>query len=412
MGDIATLANSVYREEATPGLPGTPRHNPVKSEIRTLFGNIDTAVEDLRYADVLEIGGNYTLANTDHRRIVVANAGVPVVACGSVTLNKFMFVLVNHTSRVVKVTGADASDILVFPTQMVQFFRYNGVWTNTKPGKFHRKNTVIYTDFNSGNDANDGLTSGAPKKTWTNAANYFAENFDASGTGPTFQELSTSVASWTSQVMTQPFDGYHAAYFQGNPSNPAACHLTAGAGHVHFQVRDNCIAIVSGFKLTNTAGGGQGFRTGHGGILDIGNIEYGTFTSGIHNFAEEGGHIGYVSGATPSITGNATYHWYAVDRANINAINVAYQIPSARAFSIFAYASDSAGVKVSGTTFAGAGYAGTTGLKFYCDGFGSVRTGGSLSLFPGSTAGSAAQKFVNVSGTPSATTTFNEGTYS
>ena len=44
MGAIATTANSVYRNYETDGVPASGVHRPVKSEIRALFGQIDSAV--------------------------------------------------------------------------------------------------------------------------------------------------------------------------------------------------------------------------------------------------------------------------------------------------------------------------------------------------------------------------------
>lgn len=44
MGAITTAANAAFRDYNTDGIPGSGPHSPVKSDIRTLFGNIDSAI--------------------------------------------------------------------------------------------------------------------------------------------------------------------------------------------------------------------------------------------------------------------------------------------------------------------------------------------------------------------------------
>ena len=71
MGIITTTAQQVFRDYNTDGVPGSGAHHPSKSEIRTLFGLVDTTGAD-QILDMKAFGATGDGVTNDYSAIVDA----------------------------------------------------------------------------------------------------------------------------------------------------------------------------------------------------------------------------------------------------------------------------------------------------------------------------------------------------
>lgn len=239
----------------------------------------------------------------------------------------------------------------------------------------------------TGNDANNGLTVGAPFLTLQHAANVANSNYDTQGNNITVN-VAAGTYSAGATLNGQPVGGGQ-IQFIGTVGSSSSVHVTLGAPGTCFAASTGARMSVSWMTLSAPFGSsnpgqipGDCLQASVGGQLLFSNLTFG-LTQRAHI---ETGSGGQVQGGGPyTISGAATYHsvagggQYAFQTQAVTLIGTP-------AFTIFAWAS-SGNIFAAGASFSGA----ATGQKYLCDQGGSISTGAAgINFFPGNTAGNSA----------------------
>jgi hypothetical protein len=229
----------------------------------------------------------------------------------------------------------------------------------------------------TGNDSNNGLTSGTAFLTIQKAINVVA-GLDIS----TFN-VTISVADGTyagAALVSGPWLGSGVVTLQGNVTTPANCIISTVATCV--VVLNGGALTVSGFKFASSSA--HGLSAQYGGTITVsGALNYGACASD-HNQALDGGKILFNVGYT--ISGNAgSSHWDANGPGSVirQQSGGTVTITGTPSINTFASARFNAAVLATGP-YSGAG----TGTKYYAD-FNAVINSGGVT-FPVPTAGSTA----------------------
>lgn len=249
-------------------------------------------------------------------------------------------------------------------------------------------NTTFFVST-TGNDSNNGLTSGTPWLTIGHAINVLQDNYDLNGFAATIQLADgTYVGSWA--VNGTLVGQIGSLFIQGNAGSPANVLLntTSTAGGSTVLAGGGATMSVSGVKLQSVATSAACglLQAGAGSTLTYTNVVFGATAAAWHVSAVDGGTVVCIGNYT--ISGSALGHFlqYNGGSININATSVA-TLTGTPAFSqAFCYAqhcgvfNDSAGL----LSFSGA----ATGPRFVTSTNGVIDTdGGGANFFPGSSVG-------------------------
>lgn len=248
-----------------------------------------------------------------------------------------------------------------------------------------RTRLVASTNFfvsNSGNDSNNGLTSGTAWATLQNAYTVLQNNYDLAGFRATINVAAGTYAAMTATGKITGALNEASVIFSG----AAATVLTSSAPACFFAT-GGAQFTVSGFTVQNNNSGASGV-----GVLDAGTvILIGTgmafaFCSGSHMLATGGATIKI--SATYAITNGAGVHYNANGFGTIGTTtSITVALSGTIGFpASFANASVNAVLSTTGITFTGL----ATGVKYVVSSNSTINVGGNPNYFPGSIAGTAA----------------------
>ena len=330
----------------------------------------------------------------DHGKTIYSTANVGTITFDAATdyaSTEHATRLYNGTARGWKV-DVDGEIFPLWPKQTAEVYRVGNAWAIRRPELWRSPvgGITFYVNHSSGSDTNnDGLTSGSAFATIQKAIRTIEFDVWCAGYGATVQVLDASFAEDTVSH-TYRIGGYHVIYLVGNAASPTSCVWNvgqAGVGRVGLTCRDWSGIIVDGFQFVALNNGCTATSTSQHGITDIWRCNFNTFAAGIHIESTNGGSVGYVVGATITISGSAAYHWN-VAGANLLCTGVTIVVNSALSMTCFVQGLLNAVMILAGISFTGGGAgSGTTGLKYI------LATGAQLSLngttLPGATAGSA-----------------------
>lgn len=242
-------------------------------------------------------------------------------------------------------------------------------------------NTIFYVST-TGNDSNNGLTSGTAWLTLQNAYNQIQNNYDCSGFVAAIQLADGTYGNGL--IASGPISGQTGAasiIIQGNLSN---------SSNVIISTSTNCIMAQYGAEITvqwlkiTTTGvnpNGVGLNSQNNSTILFNNIVFGSC-----GFIQmEAGQSSVIASSGPySITASSPYHMYANFGGVINTIGAAVTLTGTPAFSS-QFAAAIGGVCQSySMTFSGS----ATGTRYNATLNGIINTNGSgASYFPGNAAG-------------------------
>lgn len=237
----------------------------------------------------------------------------------------------------------------------------------------------------SGNDSNNGLTTGTAFLTLQQAANVALALYDTSG-----YPINVNVATgaYTAGVlMARPLVGGGILHFIGNTSNPSAVALSLVSSGPCFLAQTAATMSVSGFSMTASVG--NALNPGYCLGSNLAGVLY--FDHCIFNAAQYGhmsvGIGGYIAATGPyTINGGGEIHMIAGSGGGeINISNQTITLVGTPAFgAAFAYADSGSLIYAASNTYVGP----ATGTRYIASNAGYIITNGAgASYFPGSVAG-------------------------
>lgn len=248
----------------------------------------------------------------------------------------------------------------------------------------------VYVNASTGNDANDGLTTGTAKASIQAAVDMISENYDVQGVVPT---VHVADGTYTTGVTLSPLVGGLGLTLVGNTSTPMNCKIALSGAGACCTALSGAHLSVSGFALESTHGSGGspwdapgcGLAAWNGGQIGFDNIAFGQ-CSVAHINGGTGVIVTNFAGAPVSIYGDAAAHMLVgIPGATVNVSGADCQILNAVSISVFANAAGPCMILASGAVYGGA--SSVTGQK-YTVGYGALITvGGDINFFPGTVAG-------------------------
>lgn len=307
---------------------------------------------------------------------------------------------------------------------------YSPIWVTTE------SSIIVYVNYATGSDDNDGLADTRPKATLQQAIGMVDKYFDVFQRGVTIKVAAGTFQSGSS-VVTKRLRGYHVFVIEGDAATPSNCVMQVPSGGVGITCRDWSGVILRGFKIEayhqsasisiaspgvvtatahglavdsavvfqgslpneltagtvyyvktklsddaftlttipggsviNTTGsssgvtlwnaGNTGLSASQTGVCDVESCEFGNMYGGIHISSVNGGSVGYVVGTTCTISGDATYHWYASTESTILCSGATINFSGSRTFTAFGRfqgaSATTAGITFGGTTPTGYAY--------------------------------------------------------
>jgi hypothetical protein len=241
--------------------------------------------------------------------------------------------------------------------------------------------TTFYVNASTGNDSNNGLSSGTAWQTIGHAYSAIVTAYDFTNQAVTIQCADS--ASYASFVIGQPWTGGGAITIQGNTGTPANCVITGTSADAI-----GCSAVlpanltIKGFKVTTSTSGCGINHYGSGGIL-IANMEFGVIANAAVQVAQNC-FIGAV-GNTFKISGGMAQFFNALHGGFIQYDSVTTTITGTPAFtSAFAQVANTGKIEAVSNTFSGS----ATGTRYSANTNGVINTsGGGANYFPGNAVG-------------------------
>jgi len=244
----------------------------------------------------------------------------------------------------------------------------------------------------TGNDSNNGLTSGTPFLTIQHAYDLIANNYDLAGNVVTIQLAN---GTYTAGLITCKGvvggNGPGSVVIQGS-STPANVTISTtstdcfGIGEAAYGAGTNGVAqlTVCGLTMTTTTGGNCVNVSGGGCCVVVGAagfpVTFGASAAG-HMVANHGAFI-IQGGNAYNITGGATIHANAVSNGVIALHGATVTITNTPAFTYFANTATNGSLFMDSMTFTGS----ATGTRYFANG-GVIYALSGATYLPGNTAG-------------------------
>lgn len=233
----------------------------------------------------------------------------------------------------------------------------------------------------TGSDSNDG-TQTSPWATLQHAANWIQANVDM---GASVATVHVAAGTYAPVRVRNPFLGgdpqrMYPVLFSGDTTTPSNVVIVSGNGVQSFNLSDNAVVGVEGFKLTGDVGG---LYASAGAVTFInGRMEYGSISGPhYHIQANVGGKIIDASSAH-TISGGASCWIYAsAGIIEFSGSPTVTLVGMPNFSSAFAYSDDNGVIRANGMTFSGP----ATGDPFHTVTGGGIRTGcpSNPNYFPG-----------------------------
>lgn len=243
-------------------------------------------------------------------------------------------------------------------------------------------NTSFYVNGSTGNDNNDGLSSGSAWATLTKVASYLSTQVDLNGFTVTVNVANgTYTAGFSLGSMLPGQSSPNQVKLIGNNANPISCFVNVATGAA-FQAGGGGGFSVEGFQVAGPSPiAGAGLYAASGGVILFQNIFFNV--AGVAQlFAEVGGFLRTSGGYT--INNSAPSHIKAQDGGVVSIVGVNISVVGTPAFpTAFAY-SYTGVINAPASLYSG----GATGPRYYVDMNGAIKTNGAgANFFPGSIAG-------------------------
>ena len=256
---------------------------------------------------------------------------------------------------------------------------------------------VIYVNPTTGNDSNNGLTSGTAFKTIQAAINAVYRSYDWNGHSCTIQLADgtytvTTANAWAAYFAGMPFGmPIFGLTLKGNSGSRQNVQIVATNGGC--VCADNANLNVDGLSVngqgtvwTVTTTPGMGLAALRNGWMNATNVRM-DVTGGMFGArADWGGMVNLMSGSTPVITGSGQYGIFSGIGGTIWGANSSWTVAGWSAVQPLFFA-DQGRIEIGASTFSGA----ATGTKYGALANGVINTsGGGPGYLPGSVAGSVA----------------------
>lgn len=233
----------------------------------------------------------------------------------------------------------------------------------------------------TGNNSNDGLTTGTAWATAEYAYLNIQQNYDLGGTHVITFQFADGTYTQDCEVwgMISPGTDEFNVIFKGNTSTPSSVIFNGT-----FGAHDGAHFAIEGMRLQTTTGLGCLEAHYAGSLIAFRTVEFGT-TTPYHCYVAKGGIIS--AEGNYAIVGNAARHIYATLGGIFNSFNLTTTLTGTPAFSqYFCYCDDGGGADFDTVTFSGS----ATGQRFLVVQNGWIDThGNSLTYLPGNSAGQA-----------------------
>lgn len=338
------------------------------------------------------------LAKTAAYTVVNADKGKTIAMAGSAyyTLTfgvasgfdaNFMVLLVNEdTTAGKKISFNGLTSFILWPGQVVIGFVSNSVWKTTGPYRWILTGAqTFYVDVTNGNDANDGLATGTGRavKTIQQALLNIQKLVDLNGNNPTVQLAAGTYPE--NFALLGAFTGGPEVTILGDNTTPSNVVWKPAANATAFHARDGAIVQITGVQFDGTNSGCTGIESSQFAVVDLTNIWFTAFTSGIVMQSDDGGKINLVAG-TFKFSGNFIYGIYINGGSFHVPAGITFNLPNALTFTQFVFAyrgsmSCDGAITMTGTGAAG----GSTGAKYSINFNATCLANGTT--FPGATAG-------------------------
>ncbi|MGA0561685.1 DUF2793 domain-containing protein [Ancylobacter sp. VNQ12] len=208
----------------------------------------------------------------------------------------------------------------------------------------------------TGNNANNGLSTGAPFSSMQHAANIAAQ-LDCNGFKVKIKVMSSLYGE--SIIMTRPLLGSSSLLeVEGNIASPGSVVITGVSSDCFRTDGPGCALRVQGVEMRVISGSGNCLNALGGSRIEYGNVRFGACT-GIHVNADQRSFMLCI--ASYAIVGGAVAHWHSPSAAQIIVAGMTITLTGTPNFSAyFAGTAASGFIQVPGNTFVGT----ATGLRF------------------------------------------------
>lgn len=198
----------------------------------------------------------------------------------------------------------------------------------------------------TGNDSNDGLSSGTPFLTIQKAVDVIAQTLDLNGYVVTVQ---LADGTYTAGITDKAFVGSQSITITGNTTTPANVLISVSSGNCISWRTKNALTL-SGVKLA--ASSGSGLLCNGGGVVSFSAVDFGACSTA-HIYVRNPG--SFVSAAgNYSISGASPAHALVLDQGGYGFENKTVTISGTPAFSMgFCFARSLGFLSFGGTTFSG-----------------------------------------------------------
>jgi hypothetical protein len=292
------------------------------------------------------------------------------------------------------IVHGDSSALIPGDIQAGQFYQllYDGtnfrmLARNPTFGRLRLTSNLTIFVATTGNDSNNGLTSGTAFATLNKAWQYIQTSLDLNGFTVTVSVANGAYAPLSATgALVGATLGVGSVIFVGNVGAPGSVTISATNANAIF-AGIGVSFTVRGFQVSATGASpfGCGISVTNGAFIAFSSITFAACQSA-HISAGGTGQIQSETGAAYSISGNAAIHWNCDDAAmTFNGATVT--LTGTPAFSSqFAFCNDNGMIFAPSVTFLGS----ATGPRYSAINKGGINTGGGGATYlPGNSAGSA-----------------------
>lgn len=331
----------------------------------------------------------YTVVNGDSGKTIAlagsAFYGLTFSAASGYDSNFSVTVVNNDTGRAKTLIITGGTNVRLYPGQTAVVYNDNNVWKVIHPERWHLTGTVTVNVDPAGNDANDGLATGAGNAFLTLQAAFdeILRNYDQRAQSAITIQLADGTYTAGLHASAKPVGAEGGAHLiiQGNAGSITGVTISTTSTDCIAAFID-CTLQVKNMTLITTTGGNC-INAGLGARIYVDHVRFGA-CAGSHVVAAQLSYIQFVS-EYDILGGAATAHIYATGSSYIEhqGAGGACQFVANVAWGYMILADSSAGVNYTKTVTTNGAV--VTGQKYLAQMNGTINTGGAT--LPGSVAG-------------------------
>lgn len=233
-----------------------------------------------------------------------------------------------------------------------------------------------------GSDSNNGLsdTSGGAFLTMQKAMDVISSSLDLNNKLVT---IKLADGTYTGALAMKPLVGGYKVKVNGNSTTPANVHISVTSANAFYCDVPGCVLMIENLKITTTTSGSS-MVARYGGEVQWKNVNFAA--SAVSHVVAQYGGIATCYGSY-SISGTcAGDHWSAYGNGIVECIGYTVTITGTPLLTAFANCAHNSRITAFNNTFSGS----ATGTRYIVNRLSIIFTnGGSTTLFPGGTAGTA-----------------------